>query len=81
MRNLSEQPEVAERFWQLLIAYVVHGDLKEAPSFLPQQPYLVFANVLRSAMELFVAIDTDDGGFAISEGSSRSRSDPGIVPA
>jgi hypothetical protein len=53
-KELSEHPEICERFLDVLMAYLIYGDPHRAKSYLPDRKYDVLTSILRDSMELFI---------------------------
>lgn len=53
-RRIEQQPELAERFTELILAYTITGRPSTARPYWPERPYQTLAGVLRRSIELFV---------------------------
>ena len=54
MEEIDSNPDRAEKFAELLFAYLIGGDPHRSTPYLPEPQYDNLASAMRSAMELFV---------------------------
>jgi hypothetical protein len=52
--RLEEKPDIADRFTQLVLGYVIGGNPHAAPPYLPEKEYVGLLSIWRDAMEMFI---------------------------